>query len=194
MGRVMENQNIPNIEKNKKFVYKRDKIHGVSLLVIEDNQEKFYDALDSIPKPDKVAFIESLFGVHLTHKELLDIAVGGVMCYAGKPWIDKFAMRTMLSIAPVEILPIVDDMMKKSAANLQDAAEALVYLMQPELPNIEELDFNIAELQAKIATESGLLQPARQKHKFYEYPQLHYINPRGYKDGFYDCVLHVRNR
>ena len=176
----------------KRFVYKRDKVKGVSLLVIEDGQEKFYETLDSIPKPDKVEFIESLFGVHLTHKEVLDTAVGGLMCVAGKPMIDANAMHKMMQIAPVGILPMVDDMMKKSAANLQDAAEALVYMMQPELPDIRELEFNIPEIEN--ISESILLQPVRQRHKFYEYPRSHYVNTRGYKNCFYACKLHVRNR
>ena len=194
----MDKQNITDTVNGKKFVYKRDKANGVSMLIIEDNQERFYETLESIPKPDKVEFIESIFSVRLTHEELLNIAVGGIMAFAGNPWLDRRAMRIMQNIATEEYLPVVDEIMKKSAANLQDATKAMVYLMKPELPNIEELDIIVAELE-KLKAENEynsklLSQPAPQQHKFYECPRPHYFNPRGYKNGFYTSVAHVRHR
>ena len=193
-GRIMDKQNTIGVMGGPKFIYKRDKAN-VSMSVIRGNQTKFYGTLESIPKPDKVEFIEVLFGVRLIHKELLDTALGGIMYVgAGKPYINKFTMNHMLRIAPIEFLPVVDDIMKKSVANLQDAANALVYLTQAELPDIKELERYITELKQIEYEEVRLLQPAPKQHKFYECLRPHYINAHGYTDGFYCRKLHVRGR
>ena len=183
---------------NKTFVYTRDGDDSISMVVNDKDKKHFYNNLESMPKPDKVDFIQTLFNVNLTHKELLDVAITGIVYCAGGVRINEIAVHRMMEITPIECLPIVDSIMKQSMARLENPSDAMVYIIQKyeipfELPEIQEIVAREKAIE-KVAAQTAMKQIRAAQRRQYESANVNYVNTRGYRNEFYGRIMHVRNR